>query len=307
MNTSKSICLIDWGSSNFRAWILNPEGKLLEEYEYPVGILDPAVENKTVWFESLIEELSFDYPNLVFLAVGMIGSATGIKNTEFYSTPCGIEEWATKSESYITASGRIIEIFPGIISNSDKPALVDVIRGEEFQIFTGNHGLSDSVFICPGTHSKWIITSNFEIVDFQTFTTGEIFQSLLTKSSISQLVTDEITEDGFLYGLVMSTTSKALTNSIFKLRAQYLSGYLSAEDLKGAASGLLIGTEFAAGIQTYGKPENVVLVGSKSNCETYKTACDFFEIKATIDETTVEQRLIRLFEIRNRLIERINS
>ena len=307
MKTSKSTCLIDWGSSNFRAWIVNPDGRLIEEYAYPVGILDPAVKDKTSWFESLIEELSFDYPNLEFLAVGMIGSATGIKNTQYSSAPCSIEEWVTKSESYVTATGRTIEIFPGIISSPDNPALVDVIRGEEFQIYTSNYADSNSVFICPGTHSKWINTSSFEITNFQTFTTGELFQSLLTKSSISQLATNEITENGFLHGLAMATTSKALTNSIFKLRAQYLSGYLSVEDLKGAASGLLIGTEFTHAIQANGKPETVVLVGSKSNCETYRNACNFYGIRATIDETTIAQRVARLVEKRSRLIERINS
>ena len=148
MKTSKSTCLIDWGSSNFRAWIVNPDGRLMEEYEYPVGILDPAVKDKTSWFESLIEELNFDYPNLEFLAVGMIGSATGIKNTQYSSAPCRIEEWVTKSESYVTATGRTIEIFTGIISSPDNPALVDVIRGEEFQIYTSNYADSNSVFIC---------------------------------------------------------------------------------------------------------------------------------------------------------------
>jgi len=224
----------------------------MEEYEYPVGILDPAVKDKTSWFESLIEELNFDYPNLEFLAVGMIGSATGIKNTQYSSAPCRIEEWVTKSESYVTATGRTIEIFTGIISSPDNPALVDVIRGEEFQIYTSNYADSNSVFICPGTHSKWINTSNFEITNFQTFTTGELFQSLLTKSSISQLATNEITEND-------------------------------------------------------GKPESVILVGPKSNCETYRNACDFYGIRAVIDETTIAQRVARLVEKRSRLIERINS
>jgi 2-dehydro-3-deoxygalactonokinase len=307
MKTSQSKCLIDWGSSNFRAWIVNSDGRLIEEYQYPVGILDPAVENKTTWFESLIEELSFDYPNLDFLAVGMIGSATGIKNTKYLSSPCNLENWATNSESYLTSTGKSIEIFPGLIANSANPQLVDMIRGEEFQIFTSNHADSKNLFVCPGTHSKWISTSSFEILNIQTFTTGELFESLVTKSSISQLMSSEVTENGFLHGLTIATTSKALTNSIFKLRAQFLSGYLSVEDLKGAASGLLIGTEFVHAIEEYGKQKSVVLVGSKANCETYQRACDFFGITAIIDETTIEQRVARLVEIRSRLTERVNS
>ena len=307
MKSPQSKCLIDWGSSNFRAWIVNSDGRLIEEYQYPLGILDPAVENKTAWFESLIEELRFDYPNLEFLAVGMIGSTTGIKNTKYLPSPCSYENWATKSESFITSTGRAIEIFPGLIANAANPQQVDVIRGEEFLIFTSNHANSAELFICPGTHSKWISTSNSEVLDIHTFTTGELFESLVTKSSISQLMSAEITQNGFLHGLTIATTSRALTNSIFKLRAQFLSGYLSVEDIQGAASGLLIGTEFVHAAETVGRQKSAVLVGSKANCELYQRASDFFGITSIIDETTIEQRVARLVEMRSRQTERVNS
>ena len=51
------------------------------------------------------------------------------------------------------------------------------MRGEEVQIFGAMRlaGLADSMYVLPGTHSKWATVRGGKITGFRTFMTGEVY------------------------------------------------------------------------------------------------------------------------------------
>ena len=90
----------------------------------------------------------------------------------------------------------------------------DVMRGEETQII-GLKAIDDNAYtteehtcIFPGTHSKHIKIANGEVVDFQTYMTGELFHVMTHHSILKDSVLGnnkqaltEIDREAFCHGV----------------------------------------------------------------------------------------------------------
>ena len=76
----------------------------------------------------------------------------------------------------------------------------DVIRGEETQIFGAlGNGSDNGQFILPGTHSKWALVENGQIVWFTTFMTGELFAVLCNHSILGSLMEEGEYDDAAFF------------------------------------------------------------------------------------------------------------
>ena len=73
-------------------------------------------------------------------------------------------------------------IAPGYCLRGTATARVDVMRGEETQLFGALHLLgpdaSDGCYVLPGTHSKWVRLQRGRIIELRTYMTGELFALL---------------------------------------------------------------------------------------------------------------------------------
>jgi 2-dehydro-3-deoxygalactonokinase len=236
--------IVDWGTTNFRAFLMTADNQCLDRIESKTGLL--KIENQQ-FEQTLANNLSAwdivnnKYP--VFMA-GMVGSKQGWQEAPYISTPLSLSELSDSCLRFETQWGSTINIIPGVSHQVDSNKL-DVMRGEEVQIL----GLvqlgyqQDSMVILPGTHSKHAILEQGKLVSFSTFMTGE-FYSLLSEHSIlgRNLSTQIQSEEAFVKG-VQEGAKGNLMNTAFMARTHRLFEHLKESEVHDYLSGLVIGKE----------------------------------------------------------------
>ena len=270
--TSHSVIVVDWGSTRGRAWLVN-EGQVTETEVWGHGILFASVSDKRAFLaEQLSPLIELGRPDRI-LGVGMLGSRDGIQEVPYCSVPAQPGEWLDRAVPGGQIAGVDLLIFPGLSTGSSLFGLPSVMRGEEYELFSSDlAGSGTGMVVFPGTHSKWLEVRDGAVHNFETFPTGEMFQQWTTSSALSPLLPPEgtVSADGFRYGLARAQATAPLGPALFSLRPSVLSGDLSPEDLRGAISGVLIGSEIGRVLQhamEFGK----VLIGG---------ALEFFDLYA---------------------------
>lgn len=297
MNNSNSnlpaLIVVDWGSSNFRAFLINNEGAILDTVNGDLGVLN--IKNGCI--ETVL--LGYISPwiadkKLPIMMAGMVGGAIGWQDTGYVNAPCTSADMANNLQLAKNKSNLDIRIVPGVKYVMENN-VCDVMRGEEVQVFgavlavekqsgeLSNKTLSETMFCLPGTHSKWVEVAKDTqqktvITSLSTFMTGEMF-NLLSKHSILSDGLDslDITQTdipSFIKGVGVSQTKTSLLSALFSARTLKLDKQLLAEHVPSYLSGLLIGAELA-GIKTQlNDIKHVYLIGNSSlntlYCEALK-------------------------------------
>jgi 2-dehydro-3-deoxygalactonokinase len=203
------------------------------------------------------------------ITCGMVGSRQGWAEAPYReapTTPAGDLYEIRCSDPRIKAF-----VLPGI-KQLKHP---DVMRGEETQIagFLSSNTDFDGVLCLPGTHTKWVRISAGEVVSFQTFMTGELFQLLAANSVLRH----SIGENGWDKDAFSSAVSDALSNpallasKLFQLRASDLLEGATPNANRARLSGLLIGVELAAS-KPYWLGQDIALVGAPELNDLYAEA-----------------------------------
>ncbi len=269
---------IDWGTTSFRAYLMDALGSVLDRVSAPLGILQ--VENGA--FEATLERLLAgwlaDQPDLPIIVSGMIGSRQGWVEVPYLPCPAGLEELSRGLHLHTSERGRKVRFVPGLVV---KGAFPDVLRGEETQIAGAlADNPSAAVFLLPGTHCKWARVEGGRVVWFATFMTGEVYGVLRQHSILGRLVTGEaFDEAGFVRGvragLDEAASSGGLLRRLFSARSLGLVSDLAGEAVASYLSGLLIGTEIreALGcVDGAARAGGIVLVGGSDLVARYTTA-----------------------------------
>jgi 2-dehydro-3-deoxygalactonokinase len=273
---------IDWGTTSFRAYLLDRAGAVLDRIEAPRGIL--AVENGAFAeaFSAALAPWLANHGRLPAILSGMIGSRQGWTEAPYARCPAGLRELA--SALMPVPGAAEIRIVPGL-DQRDAAGLPDVMRGEETQILGALTALSidGGTFVLPGTHSKWATVEGGRIAGFRTFMTGEVFAALRAHTILGRLMAEAPgSGSGFRCGLDAArrlATAGDLLNRLFSVRSLGLFGDLPAHELADYLSGLLIGAEITAAHRPGG--ETVVLVGSEALCARYRAALDCVGVAST--------------------------
>lgn len=264
---------VDWGTSNLRAWVFDPDNRLITQLgsDKGMGALAPAE------FEPALMDLIAPYlpagRQTPVICCGMAGARQGWQEAEYVTLPCpppGVEQ-ATK----VAAIDRRIApvILPGI--RQTNPA--DVMRGEETQIagFIAEHPDFDGVLCLPGTHTKWVNISAGEVVSFRTFMTGELF-ALLSGHSVLRHSVQSDNWDAAAYAEAVKDTlgsPQNLTSRLFGLRAETLVNAMATSAARSRLSGMLIGIELA-GARPYWLGQRIAVVGDAGLAALYSAALD---------------------------------
>lgn len=260
----------DWGTSNLRAWLVNDAGEVVRRYSSDKGLLAAAgLGFKTVFDEAVHAlEAEPDTPALIF---GMAGSQKGWAQVPYTPTPADAQAIASSTRPVPDRPNtRIV----GGVSHqltADRP---EVMRGEEVQALGALALQPDTRWLCmPGTHTKWVRIDQGNIAWFATFMTGELF-AWLTRDSIiaTQIEGAGFDHAGFDAGLSLAHEGGALTSALFQLRTRYLAGSIKPEQVRSAASGLLIGHELSSVREQIDGP--VAIVASPPLAEPYRVACE---------------------------------
>jgi 2-dehydro-3-deoxygalactonokinase len=258
---------VDWGTSSLRGALLDEAGRVLAEKSAPLGILNvPDGDFAGVFAAQFADWMK---PGTSCLISGMAGSRQGWAEAPYVACPAGPAE--LKQHLHWIEPGRIA-IVPGLSdSQGDVP---DVMRGEEVQIFGAMRlaGITDGLFVLPGTHSKWATVRGGKVVGFRTFMTGEVY-GLFAQHSILARTLDAaapLDEAAFLRGVEQAGRGQGLLHDAFGVRALSLFGRLSPAQSASYLSGLLIGEELSR--QKLSPSSEVIVVGASALVARYALA-----------------------------------
>jgi len=169
-------------------------------------------------------------------------------------------------------------IAPGYCLRDASRGDVDVMRGEETQLFGALHLLgpeaADGCYVLPGTHSKWVRLQSGRITELRTYMTGELFALLRQHGTLASAMQSaeadvahglqhaEVADDpAFLRGVADAAQSPVLTHALFGARARVVTGALAPGAAAAYVSGLLIGAEWADAQRLASRGEPVRVIG----------------------------------------------
>jgi 2-dehydro-3-deoxygalactonokinase len=262
----------DWGTTNLRAWALDPDGAVLARRDFPLGVarLEPG-EAARRFVEEVRPALGAEDAPVILC--GMVGSNLGWTLAPYVDCPASLGDLAA---GLVTVAAGV-RIVPGVRSAGFN-GRGDVMRGEETQLFGWLAGDASRAtgrkLVCqPGTHAKWMRVDDGRLTDFVTAMTGELFAVL---SAHSVLRSDAAVTDmaAFDEGVAAAGDGGALAARLFTARARVVGKGAPAESTASYLSGLLIGADVAAtpGLLAADAAEGVVLLGDAPLCGLYARA-----------------------------------
>jgi 2-dehydro-3-deoxygalactonokinase len=253
---------IDWGTTHRRAVLIAADGTLVSERADDDGAL--ACKGR---FRASLEALIAGWPEaaaaLPVVMAGMVGSAIGWQAVPYLERETPLSDLARHLVRVAEApSDRHWFIAPGYCVRGDASGDVDVMRGEETQLFGALHLLgpeaSDGCYVLPGTHSKWVRLHAGRITELRTYMTGELFALLRQHGTLASAMQtpepaaatglrhESVADDpDFLHGVADAARHPVLTHALFGARARVVTGALAPGAAAAYVSGLLIGAEWA--------------------------------------------------------------
>lgn len=259
---------VDWGTSALRGARLDAAGGVLEEKSAPLGILNVPDGDFAGVFHSLFSDWMKSAGSLCLIS-GMAGSRQGWVEAPYAACPAGPDE--LKRHLHWIEPGRIA-LVPGLsVEQGDVP---DVMRGEEVQVFGAMRlaGLTDGLFVLPGTHSKWVTVQEGRVTGFRTCMTGEFYGLLSQHSILARTLQADapLDEAMFRRGVTRAGDGEGLLHNAFGVRALALFDRLSPAQSASYLSGLLIGEELRT--QELPRGGDVIAIGAPALTARYALA-----------------------------------
>ncbi|MBN8941524.1 MAG: 2-dehydro-3-deoxygalactonokinase [Rhizobiales bacterium] len=274
---------IDWGTSTFRAVLMDGSGAVLARTASADGLL--SVRDGA--FEAVLARAIAPWETggrLPIIASGMVTSRTGWVETPYLACPAGPADLARALKHLETPAGRHIAFVTGL-SFRGPDGEPDVMRGEETQIAgLGSAGLGSAglglagtrLVVMPGTHSKWVHVVDGRILGFRTAMTGDVFAAM-KDNTVLKLTTGKSVDAPEAFAAAVRAGAGAagagLLGKLFRLRAGSLMGDFPAEETAERLSGLLIGAEIAEGRSfAPDSPTGILIVGGEALAARYAAA-----------------------------------
>jgi 2-dehydro-3-deoxygalactonokinase len=273
---------IDWGTSNRRAYVLDPQNKVVRQHEDGNGILGVA-GNFEASLKDLLHLLDLERADVVMS--GMVGSRNGWHEAPYLSTDQPLSGLADELKEIPTAiPGVRCRIVPGY-RYVDAHGTPDVMRGEETQVFGAlQSGAPGGWFLLPGTHSKWVRVEGGKVIEIVTFMTGELFALLSQHGTLAKIMKEQQSvPSAFEAGLAASRHGE-FTHMAFCCRALVVTDMMPPEHAASYLSGLLIGTEVHDILQRTGDQMRspIQIIGSASLAARYVNALEILGLSARL-------------------------
>ncbi|MFN7111562.1 MAG: 2-dehydro-3-deoxygalactonokinase [Brevundimonas sp.] len=293
MSETAGLIGVDWGTSNLRVMRIAEGGRVLDSRSDPRGAGGLAPDQ----FHDVLRDVASDWltERLPVLISGMAGARGRWREMAYLPCPAGVADLAGAVAAPDDAP--LVRLVPGVAVFEDG-RLQDVVRGEETQVF-GLDAPDEAVIIGPGTHSKWIRTAQNRITGFRTFMTGELFAAIRKGTILGADMGDPgVDDDAFAAGVTRALHDPAVTANLFSVRVEGLAGRLSAASAADYLSGLLIGAEIGAQIDTRERP--VILIGADALCRRYAAALaqsGFHDVRIADGAAATAKGLWRIHEV----------
>ncbi|MCB0326134.1 MAG: 2-dehydro-3-deoxygalactonokinase [Bdellovibrionales bacterium] len=265
MEESKHIIAVDWGTSNFRAFLFTKQLELTGQIQSDRGIrsLDPSAQAQ--YLQKQLEVWLREFPDTPVYACGMLGSNLGYLPAPYLKLPLDIEQMYQHIQNH---SKLGVSVIPGL--SYESPSIdFDVIRGEETLVLGCIEQFSQDWICLPGTHSKWVkVDKNKRITSFSTIMTGEVFDIVHQHSILCEGPQEECIES-FREGVQDANDDQHLLHAMFKARTRSLKDPTKKSKARSYLSGLIIGRELYHSTQ---KGEMITLCCSENLAKSYAEA-----------------------------------
>jgi 2-dehydro-3-deoxygalactonokinase len=284
---------INWGTSNFRAWMVDAGGKVVDERLSSRGAISVSPGK---FHDALIAEVGdwVSAGETRVLMSGMVGSRTGWKEAPYVQVPASLEQ-VVKAVTRISVNSIDVRVVPGL-RGSDENGVPEVMRGEETEIFGSGSEAANSNHVClPGTHTKWVRMEGETIVGFSTSMTGDLYKAIREATILRAATQQEARDaDAFLLGVARSSQAGELAHHLFGVRTRVLTGAMKEQSASSYLSGILIGHEVRANSR---EGEPVHLIGEPALCKLYAIALGACGVESTIEpEGAALRGLLRIAE-----------
>jgi len=292
----------DWGTSSFRLRLVKiPERVVVDEIREPAGVraiiatLPEEMRHSaaareqaySTFFaekvELVLQKNSLSLPLPVVIS-GMASSTVGWKELPYAKTPFPIDGAGLVSREFtlrIKRGDLLVFLISGVATAND------ICRGEEMEIIglmslpEWQRYASDCTVILPGTHSKHMKVQSASLIDLRTFMTGELFETLSTRSILAASVEwpppefnpDQNSTDrnAFISG-IQEAARMGLAASLFRTRTRSVLQAESPRSNTFFLDGLLVGAELS-GLATTTERAPILLAASKKFAASYRIAC----------------------------------
>lgn len=295
----------DWGTTNFRLRLIDTESlKILSEHTTDMGIKKCFQEFKAQskltqeqffaeYLKNQIKKLDSTISNdYCIVASGMLSSSIGMHELNYANMPIAFNGKDLISK-YIP-----FDDMPDLLLVSGAKTDSDVMRGEEVQAIGLINELSKhekGTLLLPGTHCKHIAFEAEVFNDFNTYMTGELFETISNHTILSTSLTkaswDPSFKTIFLEG-VKNGLANMQMQSLFSIRANTLIKDVSGEQNFYFLSGLMIGSELAS---LQNQTGTIFLAASGIYSILYKLALESFlptEQIVCFEEQILEKALL---------------
>lgn len=272
--TMRRLVAIDWGTSNFRAFLVDRDsGEVLDSRRSDAGLRSLGSAEFPHYCAAQIGDWREGGRVPIYLA-GMVGSKRGWSEAPQLDLPV---DAGTLARHVVPAPGlENAWIVPGV--KVVRPEHVDVMRGEEIQAFgaLAIAGEKDALCCLPGTHSKWVRLADARLVDFTTAMTGELYHVVRFHTLPGEPARDSAEFDAEAYhqGLEAAAHPAGVLHALFEARSRHLYAGLAAAQVGSFLSGVMIGSEVRTQRAIQGETRRALLVGSSELNGLYRLAME---------------------------------
>lgn len=296
---------IDWGSTNFRAYLHDGEKVIARKRASDGGTLKGFAKatpsTRAREYSAFLMDQMGDWLDRHTGAVYICGAAGGREGwveTKYSVAPAGIDDIRRSLYKIGPPYTAGVEAFDIYITTGCCIAYPDgrhdVMRSEEVKSLGAalHLGLTDTLLCIPGTHNKWVHISGGKIVHFETAMSGEIFGLMAEKGALAAVFSPSEPDTDFASfdkGMELAAEGFDLLTDIWQVRAQKLRAEAPPGSPKAYFNGILLGHEMRQMEKFFsGKPPVVLLADEGSKRLYYRQAFDRFgwKIRAEVDSET---------------------
>jgi 2-dehydro-3-deoxygalactonokinase len=302
--TQEHIVVIDWGTSQFRAYlckIINNKFTLIDQIS-SAGVCKSSKDYEQVFLSS-IQPWAERFGSFNVLIAGQVGSSIGWKETPYIACPISPAQTALHC-THFTCQEHQLYIVPGL-SCALPLDNFDVLRGEEVQILGWLESNSDNkkgehLLCLPGTHTKWVHVIDGEVQLFKSAMTGELYDLLCNGSVLIQPQSATFSQEVFDLGAHFTLNSPLgnFAHGLFSVRSKQLFGQIPATNASAYLSGVLIGTDVRAAMNAeewhLTQLNKVTIIGAEHLSECFARVLGFEQVNVQL--LGVEQITLLGFE-----------
>ncbi len=250
-----SFLAVDWGTTNRRVFLIRNGAMIRSERDdRGVTAIPPG------GFEAEAAGIRARFGDLPMLLAGMVGANIGWRQAPYVEAPADL---AALVSGLLWVDARTA-IVPGVSTLHEGRG--DVMRGEEVQLLGAAAAAlvpARALLSQPGTHCKWAELEDGRITGFVTAMTGELFAMLRSHGLLAPQLGAPVSDGPAFRAGVEEGRGRDLAASLFGIRAAGLLGLRADADAASFASGLLIGADVAARLQSRPPGEVHILAGAE--------------------------------------------